>query len=257
MVEKYCPKSFYQLDHWDPILQQWHGRWCSPPSHLFPRSEKAFMDEIFVAAKGEINEVFTPHNGLFIALEIQEALDKGYIAIVPDIDLEPIEPWQPFNNAEFEKVKAWEDKSLKDYKIIVIDKQHEEVKVRPLEYALGKDIKRLIDLHNRKLIFITDFRPRERYIWWTFLNAILHTYWRGDLNARHVQHELRKYTRYWGRGGKYVKKSQLLGLVQELGPDVGSLLAEGLEKRDGERLAFEAVHALVEAAAVKSVKDVD
>ncbi|CEI63217.1 unnamed protein product [Fusarium venenatum] len=204
MVEKYCPKYFKEDFRWDPILGQWGYEVVTKPAHLFPWSEKVFMNEIFGAEKGEINEVFTPHNGLFTNPKIKEALDKGYIAIVPDIDLEPIDHWQPFNNAECGKAKAWEDRSVKDYKIIVIDKQHAE---------------------------------------------------RGDLNARHVQHELRKYTRYWGTGGKYVKKSQLLGLVQELGPDVGSFLTEGLGKPEGEKPTFEAVHALVEAVAVKSVKD--
>ncbi|KAG8361822.1 hypothetical protein FVEN_g243 [Fusarium venenatum] len=164
MVEKYCPKYFKEDFRWDPILGQWGYEVVTKPAHLFPWSEKVFMNEIFGAEKGEINEVFTPHNGLFTNPKIKEALDKGYIAIVPDIDLEPIDHWQPFNNAECGKAKAWEDRSVKDYKIIVIDKQHAEVKLRLCEFFFGKDITRLIDLHNRRLIFMTDFRPLERYI---------------------------------------------------------------------------------------------
>ncbi|OBS25845.1 hypothetical protein FPOA_06380 [Fusarium poae] len=257
MLDEYCPGHINQDLRWDPILGRWDRVIITQPAQLFPRSEEAFMNAIFTG-KGEVDEIYSPKNGLFTHTDIKEALDKGYIAIVPDIDLQPIEPWRRFNLDEFRKVKTWEEKPVKDYKVIVIDKQHKEVMQQSIDsFPKKKDDIRLIDLHNRKLNFRTEFRPRERYIWWMFLNAILHTHWRDKLRAPHVQQELRKYTRYWGRDGKYVKKNQLLGIADELGRDVASLVTDGLGEVDGERISFEAVHALVEAAAVKSVKEIN
>jgi hypothetical protein len=75
----------------------------------------------------------------------------------------------------------------------------------------------LLELHNRKLKSLTDFRPRARYIWWTFLFSILKTAWdvqgKNDHYYANVQHlEVTKATRYWGTIGRYVKKGQILGL---------------------------------------------
>ena len=38
-----------------------------------------------------------------------------------------------------------------------------------------------------------------------------------------IQKEVQKGTRYWGTRGRYVKKNQLLGFVEELGQDVESI----------------------------------
>ncbi|KAF4458750.1 hypothetical protein FALBO_14504 [Fusarium albosuccineum] len=45
------------------------------------------MDDIF--GKGSVDEIFSPLNGLFLHVKVEAALDKGLIAIVPDVDLEP------------------------------------------------------------------------------------------------------------------------------------------------------------------------
>lgn len=54
----------------------------------------------------------------------------------------------------------------------------------------------LSDLHERKLHFKTDFRPRARYVWWTFLSAVLQARWRvGKGGPNPVESEVRKTVR--------------------------------------------------------------
>ncbi|KAM0540620.1 hypothetical protein ACHAO7_011027 [Fusarium culmorum] len=117
----------------------------------------------------------------------------------------------------------------------------------------------IAELHNRKLVFLTDFRPRARYIWWTFLKTILHVAWRSNSKDQNIQREeVRKITRYWGICGKYVTKNQLLGFVEEIGHSVAGILTDdnGTEETDGVEPEIEATQALVGTAAVRSSNEV-
>ncbi|KAM0406534.1 hypothetical protein ACHAPZ_003299 [Fusarium culmorum] len=107
----------------------------------------------------------------------------------------------------------------------------------------------IAELHNRKLGFLTDFRPRARYIWWTFLNTILHVDWRSNPRDQNFQQEE-------GTRGKYVTKNQLLGFVDEIGHNVASILTDENGNGEGGEPEIEAIQALVGVAAVKSSKEV-
>lgn len=182
------------------------------------------MDDIF--GKGASSEIFSAVNGLFLDTEIEDALNKGLIAIVPDVDLEPRNPQLPQDDQDErqQRIREWESQPIKEFKVVVVNKLSPEVtKIKFLKDQEG--VATLMDLHNRKLVFKTDFRPRARYVWWTFLNTILRTAWNAKLNHGNVQHvEVRKATRYWGTRGRYVKENQLLGFIEELGQDVNSIL---------------------------------
>ena len=103
-------------------------------------------------------------------------------------------------------------------------------------------IETLLDLHGRKLIFLTKFRPRARYIWWTFLNAILRASWDMKDDEHNLQHrETLKATRYWGTRGRYVKENQLLDFVEEIGHDVKSILDQGISETGEKEPDFEGV----------------
>jgi hypothetical protein len=43
--------------------------------------------------------------------------------------------------------------------------------------------KTMAELHERPLKFLNDFRPRSRYVWWTYLNAITQMSWRESVPA--------------------------------------------------------------------------
>ncbi len=129
---------------------------------------------------------------------------------------------------------------VKDYKVIALDPQHNEVTKL---LFLTDGINRLPDLHGRKLIFKTDFRPRARYVWWTFLAAVLKTGWQQKTSTE-TKAVVHKANRYWDTKGRYVKKN-ILGFVEELGQDVDSILENALEENEVET-------ALQEMAMVRS-----
>ncbi|KAF7560138.1 hypothetical protein G7046_g4011 [Stylonectria norvegica] len=255
MMEAYCPDPPADNYRWDPVLQRWQDSANVKAAHLFPYRQSHFMDDIF--GDGASSELFTATNGLFLHFHIEKALDDGVLAIVPDLDLEPADPSLPLNDQQErqDRVKEWEKMAVKDYKIVVINKKHKQATSTRLFTFEQMTIQTLGDLHGRKLVFKTDFRPRARYVWWTFLNTILRTAWieqkAGDENTQHQ--EVRKPTRYWGTRGRYVKQNQLHGFVDEIGHDVESILEYGLE--DGtQEPGIEAVGAMVQEAIVQSTE---
>ena len=54
-------------------------------------TEKAIATRRIYQAYEQQDEIFSALNGLFLHKEIKEALEKGVIITIPDIDLEPQE----------------------------------------------------------------------------------------------------------------------------------------------------------------------
>ncbi|QPC71898.1 hypothetical protein HYE68_002650 [Fusarium pseudograminearum] len=262
MKRVYCPdppEEGMEKHRWDPVLHRWVYSDIIHASHLYPWSQGAFMDDIF--GRGSSDDLFSPCNGLFLHQEIEAALENGYIAIVPDLDLEPADPKFSLNDKDDrqDRVKEWEKQNPKNYRVIVVDMNHSHVNKKICTKEDMGGFQTIAELHNRKLVFLTGFRPRARYIWWTFLNTILHVAWRSNSKDQNIQHEeVRKTTRYWGSRGKYVTKNQLLGFVEEIGHNVANLLTDenGIEETDGVEPEIEATQALVGAATVRSSKEV-
>ncbi|KAI7759891.1 hypothetical protein LZL87_010313 [Fusarium oxysporum] len=257
MYDVYCPDRPAPSYRWDPVIGEYFDSKAARAAHLFPWRQSAYMNDIF--SKGSYDELFRPENGLFLHWRVEDALDKGRIAIVPDVDLDPADPLLPMNDQQEiqDRVKAWENEKVKNYKVIVLNRNDPEVtKIVATKKDLG--IQAIGELHGRKLKFQTDFRPRARYIWWTFLNAVLQNAWRDSSRDDNIQHiEVRKATRYWGTRRNYVKRNQLLGFVEEIGHDVESILTVGSEAgaEDGDP-AIEATQALVAEAIANSAKSV-
>lgn len=255
MIKAYCPDP-PAIDHrWEPVLQKWMDDDCVHAAHLFPYRQSPCMDEIF--GKGASEELFAPENGLFLHKHIENALNKGLLAIVPDLDLDPADPQFPLNDQQERqnRVKEWENWPVKDYKIVIIDKDNNRVKNTKLFIVEDFGFQTLGELDGRKLVFKTNFRPRARYIWWTYLNTILRTAWNQQGKDGNVQHhEVRKATRYWGTRGRYVMQNQLLGFVEEIGHDVESILEQGDDNEDTQEPGLEAVVAIVQEAMVSSLQ---
>ncbi len=91
----------------------------------------------------------------------------------------------------------WEKQLVKDYKIITLDLQHKMSKPGAF---LVDGITKLADLHGQKLVFLTNFHPRARYVWWTFLSAVLRTGWQQKSNkeTNAITAEVSKANWYWG-----------------------------------------------------------
>jgi hypothetical protein len=76
---------------------------------------------------GASDEISSPLNGLFLMPFIESAIDNGYIAIVPSIELEPRDKKLPLADVieRNERTRAWDQSKLKEYKLIVIDPKGE------------------------------------------------------------------------------------------------------------------------------------
>lgn len=141
---------------------------------------------------------------------------------------------------------------VKDYKLIVVNKFNSNVKKA---IFIEEDIKTVLDLDGRKLTFLTDFRPRARYLYWTFVNATICTRWDHTDDENNIAvREVQKGTRYWGTQGRYVKENQLLGFVEELGHELQSSLELGLDGVGNEEPEFDGVAVVVTNAIHQAVE---
>lgn len=189
------------------------------------------MDLIF--GHGSIDELSSPQNGLFLHLHIESALEKGIIAIIPDIDIDT--STHPVLRKE--RLVAWESRKVKDYKVWVLDKTNAKVAKKLFYSEVGYPVQTIAELHNRPLKFINDHRPHARYMWWAFLNSIQQFSMRQTRDKEGVRKEVLNSTRYWGTQGRYIHENILLGFVEELGqaidPETASIIMGNAKEGDG------------------------
>ena len=96
-----------------------------------------------------------------------------------------------------QRLGDWEKAWTKDYNVVVLGLDNELVHFPP--WRDGLVFGTLAELGGRPLRFHTNFRPRARYVWWTFMNAILQTAWRQKLNGKNVlRQEVAGAARYFG-----------------------------------------------------------
>ncbi|KAI8245730.1 hypothetical protein K4K55_000939 [Colletotrichum sp. SAR 10_96] len=229
MLKRYCPDRQYKDLRWDPVLGEWGRSEWIHAAHLFPHRFKDSMDSIF--GPGTIKELFKAQNGLFLHKDIEQALDDGVLAIVPDVDLEPADLDLPLNDAEERKqrLRDWEKLEVKEYKIIIIDPSHPTL-TEERTLSINQDIHSLLELHGRKITFLTDFRPRARYIWWVFLASVTVAGWRTKIQkpdvANAITKEIRAGTRYWGTPGTYITRNVLESFIISIGHDARSFIED-------------------------------
>jgi hypothetical protein len=110
MRQKYCGGNGGAV--WEPALYCWGDLFHA--AHLFPWCCADTMDTIF--GEGSQSELFSAVNGLFLHHRIEDALEKGVIAIVPDVDLEPQEILIPSQDTEErqQRVRDWEQQEPKN-----------------------------------------------------------------------------------------------------------------------------------------------
>ncbi|KAI1777536.1 hypothetical protein F4818DRAFT_438873 [Hypoxylon cercidicola] len=244
---------------WDPVCADWFFAETVHAAHLYPWKSVEHMDVIF--GDGAKDEILTAANGLFLLGDLEDALDRGYLGIVPDVHFEPDNQLDPTVDMHIrrEYVKSWEQTDPKEYKIIVLDndpflkKKLHRIFVKP-----HSNIKSIEELHGRRLRFRTNFRPRARYMWWMYLNSVLNLSYRHHKEdakskgrrkskdaetdvAKGIDREVELANRYWGTRGRYVKRNQLLGLVEHIGHDIASIksspstiLENAIEEEAGE-----------------------
>ncbi|XXH02512.1 hypothetical protein Hte_008888 [Hypoxylon texense] len=192
-------------------------------AHLVPHS---LGNDMLVALFGGNveGELDTPNNGFLLHQIVKTAMDDGVIAIVPDIA----------NNPSTEEVTVWENSGLKDYKWKIIDPEA-QILDEALEVNREDPVNPMTirDLENRKLFFKNGMRPRARYLYFLFALAHLKLAWRQEYRQDPkavLGKQLGKG--FWATKGRYLKRSFLLALANEIGH--GTEFAESVPIEPGD-----------------------
>lgn len=211
---------------WEPVIGMMLPTQLVTAAHLYPWRSAEHIDTIF--GKGSIKELMTPCNGLLLASSIENMLDRGYIAIVPDVEMEPLDDNNPRGDLTRRRdlIKGWESSWPREYRIVILDqcKGFKNAMDEILRFPNLYGIKNLQEMEGRRLKFRNSFRPRARYVWWTYLNAIAQVTFRYK-NQRNIgfQREVTRANRYWGTAGSYVKKNMLSGFNKHIGQDLDGI----------------------------------
>lgn len=163
------------------------------------------MDAIF--GNNATPELFSPYNGILMSTLAELFFDKGYYVIVPQASAAP----------SLQEIQDWHRVEPKNYQIRVL-----EPDTREMNQLIGETDRRWRDLDGQKVSFRGDFRPRARYLYFTYCMAILRKSWNKDKPSTALSDELGKP--YWGTAGRYIKKNMLQRFVQELGHEYDELL---------------------------------
>ncbi|CAG7566369.1 unnamed protein product, partial [Fusarium equiseti] len=91
--------------------------------------------------------------------------EDGIIAIVPDVEHEPANPKHPLNDQVERRAiaKAWEQQKVREYKVIVFAKVENKKARKYFQETRSPEVdghQKLTDLHDRKLHFLTNYRPQ-------------------------------------------------------------------------------------------------
>ncbi|RYO90316.1 hypothetical protein DL766_006912 [Monosporascus sp. MC13-8B] len=190
------------------------GRWLPKhhvvAAHLVPHSFGGHMLVTLFGANVE-GELDTPYNGLLLESAVERAMDDGAIAIVPDLSDDP----------STEEVAAWESTAPKNYKWRIIDTDADVLDQR-LEAAVdpSTNVMTVQDLDGRQLSFSNDMRPRARYLYFLFVVAQLRLAWRLEYRQDPTKVLAKQLGKgFWATKGRYLKRSFLLALANEIGHD--------------------------------------
>ncbi|KAI1646991.1 uncharacterized protein F4817DRAFT_338125 [Daldinia loculata] len=242
LIKAYHPPQWKRGAIWDPVLGKKMDEELITAAHLFPCKSECLMDEIF--GPGAREELFSPLNGLLLSTKVEKALDKGHLAIVPDVP----------DPADHALMRAWSTTEPKGYKVVVCSSNF--TKSVGMFDADVHGISCLMDLHNRPLHFLTDARPRARYIWWTFLAGITYLDW-SQSERKVIKEEVAMRVRYWGTRWRYAKAAHIRSFIEELGQDIESIVDDSSGSGNGEDEGVEAEAGEMAAIAVVSTKILD
>ncbi|KAL8650062.1 MAG: hypothetical protein Q9210_004044 [Variospora velana] len=229
------------LEHyWCPILAEWYSKSAMTAGHLVAwRCGSHGMRAIFGDdpndAKGN-TELFKAENGIYWSREAEDRFSAGLFVMVPDVPEDPT----------VSQIKNWEQDSPKEYKIMVLDREHKLMRMRLGAYTTET----WADKHGQKVQFRGDFRPRARYIYFTYCEALLkQSFVHQSLHYDIAKKECPK--RYWGTPGRYVLKNALRGFIEVMGHQYSHILNGGIDHEDDNS----AVNMAGLALAAKKIQD--
>ncbi|KAF3490925.1 uncharacterized protein GIQ15_00442 [Arthroderma uncinatum] len=187
------------------LTGEWHMRQFFITAHIFPLSfGQPAMNHIFGKdAHGEIN---TARNGLFLPTEFEKAFNAYQVVIVP-------------HGSPTSQPREWQ--------VILLD--HSGLKdIRVSGMTFG-------ELHQKKLIFATDARPRARYLYFHFILAMI-SHYRTQKSAGVIKDELPdsmipSLTRAWGSEGSYLTDDVIHGFIEKVGHELPAELQENMRSQ--------------------------
>lgn len=217
---------------WCPVMKNWVHKDVTTAAHIFPwKQGQDIMTRIF--GREAEHEMFSIHNGLLMSSHAEKRMDKGLFVIVPCA-----------NDESEADVKQWHLSQPKQYKIRVLEKRNKEM----LEFVPGSYPKiSWANLDGRELEFLTDHRPRVRYLYYAYCVAMLR---RAHHQGEH-KHILKDHLgrKFWGTPGPYLRRAYLLAFVEEIGADD---LLDGAEEGEAEDVETDPAALLVANERIRS-----
>ncbi|KAL2223429.1 hypothetical protein M432DRAFT_587350 [Thermoascus aurantiacus ATCC 26904] len=190
---------------WCPVLGDWCHKNDTRAAHQFAyRHGQDTMDAIF--GKTKTPELFSPRNGLTTPKYIEDTFDSGKLVIVPDLPNRPTST-EPRPGSEKNPVN---------------------IRIHPHTPLRWRD------LDNKRLEFLTAFRPAARYLYFHYRMQVLRRAWNqnpGD-GASHILRD-EMGNPFWGTPGRYLPRNMLMAFVEELGHNHQDLL-QGASCRSGD-----------------------
>ena len=207
---------------WCPILADY----CDVirAGHLFAsRCGRIAMDAIFGPQQltewvnpkdgaSRKSELYRAVNGILWSQSAEKRFGKGLFVLVPDVKSDPTDA----------DLRAWQASSPKDYKIHILRPNHPLMRAAINRYNPNP----WTSLEGRKVHWSdpakepVNFRPRARYLYWTYLEAVLRKFYESEAKEEHLQaHTAQKEVgkKFWGSAGSYMPKNMLLGFVEQIG----------------------------------------
>lgn len=185
---------------WCPVTQAWHESPNVRTAHLVPYA----IGEVNAAyifglpIEDGWNALWTPHNGIPLYYKVEEAMDKGRLLIVPELD------------------------SANNFKVVLLDESLSETSI----YLHGP---KFGELHNRTLIFKTAFRPGKRYLYFLCLITLFRRH-RFVVEGWEKDQQKLQMGRLWGTPGKWMKAS----IIRALALEIGDICMEATEMEEGD-----------------------
>lgn len=191
----YQKRKGHQEYVWNVFGNSWSNKVYVRAGHIFPLC--LGQDTIvYIFGKDARDEINTARNGLWMPAYIEQSFDHHQIVIVPD-DTSP-------------------NRSPREWKMLVLD--------RSLWNIVAFSGTTYAQLHNRKLSFRTESRPRARYFYFHFLiSMIIRSRTKGNRGI--LPHEPPEYTtpslsRAWGSEGSFLRENVIRGFIEELGHEI-------------------------------------
>ncbi|KAM5432697.1 hypothetical protein MferCBS31731_007411 [Microsporum ferrugineum] len=171
-------------------------------ARIFPLSlGQRAMDYIFgPSARYEIN---SPQNALLLPPVIKKRFDSHQIAIVP------AEPDTP---------------GLQEWKFFILDKSS------LWNAAIFPSGMKFSELHGRKLVFPTGFRPRAGYLYFHYLMSMIVLFRSakktGEVRSKFPDTDWPELTKAWATHGSYLRDDMIRSFIKEVGRDLPEELKE-------------------------------